>query len=146
MVGGDQLAETLFDELGGMPTIEKAHVIFYDKLLSHPWLKDFFKGVPRPHLETQQTNYMAGLFGGPRIYGGRALDTGHVHLFVTEEVFLIRHDLLDQSQTEANIPPELKARWLRYDMGTKHDLVKTSVSECAGRYETEPIIVVEKPR
>jgi len=45
------MAATLFDELGGMPAIKKVHRIFYDKLLSHPWLKDFFVGVPRPHLE-----------------------------------------------------------------------------------------------
>jgi truncated hemoglobin YjbI len=140
------MAGTLFDELGGMPTIEKVHVIFYDKLLSHPWLKDFFKGVPRPHLETQQTNFMAGLFGGPRIYGGRPLKTGHMHMFITEEVFLIRHQLLEQSLTEAKIPPELKKRWLSYDMGTKTQLVKESASECAGRYKSEAIIVVEKPR
>jgi len=139
------MPETLFDELGGMPIIEKVHVIFYDKLLSHPWLKDFFKGVPRPHLENQQTNYMAGLFGGPKVYGGRPLKTGHMHMFVTEEVFLLRHELLDQSLAEANIAPDLKKRWLSCDMGTKNDLVKTSVSECAGRYKTEPIIVVEKP-
>jgi len=33
-----------------------------------------------------------------------------MHLFATEEAFLIRHDLLDQSLTKANIPPALKAR------------------------------------
>ena len=140
------MAETLFDELGGMPTIEKVHVIFYDKLLSHPWLKDFFKGVPRDHLERQQTHYMAGLFGGPRIYGGRPLNTGHMHMFITEEVFLLRHELLSRSLDDAGIAPDLKRRWLSYDMGTKHDLVKKSVSECAGRYKTEKVIVVEKPK
>ena len=45
------MAETLFDELGGMQGIERVHRIFYDKLLMHPWLKGFFDGVPRPHLE-----------------------------------------------------------------------------------------------
>ena len=54
------MAETLFHELGGIPCLEKVHVIFYDKLLSHPWLKDFFEGVPRPHLESQQSDSMSG--------------------------------------------------------------------------------------
>ncbi len=139
------MAEDLFDRLGGMATVEKVHRIFYDKLLGHPWLKEFFKGVPRAHLESQQSEFMSGLFGGPKIYGGRPPLTAHMHMFITEEVFLIRHDLLALSLTEANIQPDLRDRWLRHDMGMKRALVKRSVEECEGRYKTEPIIVVEKP-
>jgi truncated hemoglobin YjbI len=139
------VAEDLFDRLGGMPAIRKVHTIFYDKILSHPWLKTFFKGVPRPHLESQQSEFMAGLFGGPLIYGGRPPATAHVHMFITEEVFQIRHDLLALSLTEAQIPPDLRERWLRHDMAMKRALVKKSVDECEGRYRSEPVIVVEKP-
>lgn len=139
------MAEKLFYDLGGMPCLEKVHVIFYDKLLSHPWLKDFFKGVPRWHLESQQSDFMSGLFGGPLIYGGRAPQSAHTHMFITEEIFLIRHELLAQSLTEAKIRPDLKERWLRYDMGMKKAAVKKSISECEGRYKTEPLIVVENP-
>jgi len=39
----------------------------------------------------------------------------------------------------------LKERWLDQDMGMKNALVKNDISECEGRYKTEPIIVVEKP-
>ena len=65
------MAEDLLLELGGMPCLEKVHTIFYDKLLKHPWLKEFFKGVPRSHLESQQSEFMSGVFGGVKIYGGR---------------------------------------------------------------------------
>ena len=139
------MAENLFHELGGMPAVQKVHRIFYDKLLSHPWLKEFFKGVPRPHLESQQSEFMSGLFGGPQIYGGRPPLTAHVHMFITEEIFLIRHELLAQSLTEAKVRPDLRERWLKHDMGMKRALVKNSVAECEGRYKSEPIIVVEKP-
>ncbi len=140
------MAATLFDELGGMPAIKKVHRIFYDKLLSHPWLKDFFVGVPRPHLEAQQTDFMAGIFGGPKIYGGRPPQSAHIHMFITEEVFFTRHILLEEALDEAGVRPDLKERWLGHDMGMKKALVKDDVSECEGRYKNEPIIVVEKPR
>lgn len=129
-----------------MPCLEKVHRIFYDKLLNHPWLKDFFKGVPRSLLESQQSDFMSGIFGGPKIYSGRPPQTAHMHMFITEEVFLIRHELLAQSLTEAKIRPDLKERWLSFDMGMKRALIKNSVSECEGRYKSEAIIVVEKPR
>ena len=129
-----------------MSCLEQVHEIFYDKLLNHPWLKGFFEGVPRSHLEAQQSEFMSGVFGGPKIYGGRAPKAAHVHMFIAEEVFLTRHELLEQSLTEAGIRPDLKERWLTCDMNMKKLLVKNSVSECEGRYKTEAIIVVEKPQ
>ena len=140
------MAATLFDELGGMAGIAQVHTIFYDKLLSHPWLKDFFVGVPRSHLEGQQTEFMAGLFGGPKIYGGRPPQSAHVHMYITEEVFFPRHILLEEALDEANVRADLKDQWLDHDMGMKRALVKNSLAECEGRYKNEPVIVVEKPR
>ena len=119
--------------------------IFYDKLLSHPWLKDFFEGVPRPHLEYQQTGFLAAAFGGPWMYGGRPIDTAHLPMFITEEVFMLRHDILGQSLIEAGVRPDLRERWLAYSMKTERALVKASIGECAGRHKTEPIFVVAKP-
>lgn len=139
------MANKLFDELGGMPCLQKVHRIFYGKLLAHPWLKGFFVGVPRAHLESQQTDFMTGVFGGPKVYGGRPPKTAHTHLFITEEVFLIRHALLKESLDEAGIRPDLKERWLTHDLRMMKVLCKQSVSECVGRYKNEPVIVVEKP-
>lgn len=139
------MADNLFDELGGMPCLERVHRIFYGKLLAHPWLKEFFAGVPRAHLEDQQNSFMAGAFGGPRLYGGRPIDTAHEHMFITEEVFDLRHEILDQSLKEAGVRTDLRERWLVYNMKTKKALVKKSISECKGRYKTEPIIDIKKP-
>lgn len=140
------MADSFFEELGGMPILQKVHKIFYDKLLNHPWLKGFFVGVPRHHLESQQNEFMAAVFGGPKVYGGRPPKSAHIHMFITEEIFLTRHQLLEQALAEAKIRPDLKERWLAYDMNMKKLLVKNSVSECHGRYKNEPVIVVEKPR
>jgi len=140
------MANDLFEELGGIPCLERVHRIFYQKIFDHPWLKGFFAGVPRKHLESQQTDFMAGVFGGPKIYSGRPPKTAHSHLFITEEVFLLRHELLEQALTEAKIRPDLKARWLDHDMRMKDLLVKNSVSECEGRYRNEPVLVVQKPQ
>ena len=139
------MPEDLFDRLGGMPALEKVHTIFYDKLLSHPWLKDLFKGVPRPQLETQQSGFMSDLFGGPLIYGGRLPISAQMHIYITEEIFLLRHELLAQSLTEAKIRPDFRERWPKHGMDMKPALVKESVAECEGCCKSEPIIVVEKP-
>ena len=33
---------TLLDEVGGKPVLEKVHKHFYDELYKHPWLKNYF--------------------------------------------------------------------------------------------------------
>ena len=72
------------DEIGGNACIERVHTLLYDKLLFHPWLKDFFVGMERSHLEEQQTDFMATLFGGSPSYFGRPPMRAHQHLFIIE--------------------------------------------------------------
>lgn len=140
------MAMEFIDEIGGKACVERVHKILYQKLLSHPWLKGFFVGLELWHLEEQQNDFMADLFGdSPKRYEGRFPMNAHQHLFITEEVFMIRHNLLAESITEAGVSDELKARWLEYDMGMKGAIVKDSVDECEGRYRVEKIIVVPKP-
>lgn len=139
------MTDTLYDELGGMPCLERVHKVFYDKLLRHPWLKGFFEGKQLEHLESQQSNFMARLFGGPNTYSGRLPKGAHTHMFITEEIFLIRHKILEEALSETGIRPDLIERWLGYDMGLKRALVKNSLSECFGRYKSEPIIAVARP-
>ncbi|MBT5073999.1 MAG: group 1 truncated hemoglobin [Kordiimonadaceae bacterium] len=139
------MAETLFDELGGRPCLDKVHKIFYDKLLVHPWLKDFFKDNDQWHLEIQQTEFMMRLFGGPIIYAGRMPKYAHAHMFITEEIYMDRHQILEQSLIEAFVRPDLRERWLAYDLGLKLALTKKSTDECSQRYVDEPILEVVKP-
>ena len=65
-----------------------------------------------------------------------------------------REDGLTRSYSLASVPSldnrleyhvTLKERWLRYDMGTKAAIVKTSIDECEGRYKNEKPIIVPKP-
>jgi truncated hemoglobin YjbI len=139
------MAEMLFQELGGRETLKRVHVLFYEKLLKDPWLKDLFVGIPRAHLEDQQTDFMQYLFGGPNIYEGRMPKRGHQHLFVTEEIFMERSRILAETLDECGISADHKERWLRYDTGLKMALVKRDINQCEGRYRTEKIISVNKP-
>ena len=139
------MTKPFLDDIGGKDCIARVHKILYDKLLSDPWLKDFFVGMERWHLEDQQTDFMHDLFGGPACYQGRFPMNAHQHLFITEEVFMVRHKLLAESLSEARVPEEHKQRWLKFDMSMKAALVKKTVEDCEGRYKTEKVIVVPKP-
>ena len=136
---------SFLDEIGGKPCVERVHSILYNKLLSDPWLKQFFVGLERWFLEEQQTDFMTTLFGGPKSYFGKFPMEAHKHLFITDEIFMRRHKFLEESLTEANIPEEHKKRWLEYDIKMKPAIVKKTVDECEKRYASEDVLVVPKP-
>jgi len=137
--------EDYLEDLGGRECIERVHTIMYDKLFEHPWLKGFFEGKKRWLLESQQTEFMMGVFGGPRIYAGRGPFEAHKHMYITEEVFDVRHELLREALVEAKVPEELHERWLRADQSMRRAVEKKSMDQCKGRYNNEAILVVPKP-
>jgi truncated hemoglobin YjbI len=137
--------QTLFAALGGRATLERVHKVFYDKLYADPWLSQFFVGVPRDHIENQQTEFMMQSMGGPEQYMGSMPPQAHRHMFITDEAFERRHGMLDAAIRECGVPDTLRLRWLKIDHAFKGKLVKASLDECQGRYRTEPILVARKP-
>jgi truncated hemoglobin YjbI len=141
----DERDESLFDLLGGRATLDRVHVAFYDKLYADPWLSQFFVGIERAFIEDQQGDFMAQCMGGPQRYMGRAPPYAHQHMFITEELFDLRHSMLEASLRECGVPDALRARWLKIDRAFKRRLVKASPADCQGRYRTEPVMVIRKP-
>ena len=85
------------------------------------------------------------LFGGPKVYGGRMPIDAHEHMYITEEIFEVRHELLLQSLKEAGIEePEIEA-WLAFDNAFKKVIVKQSPEQCNKRYTTDEILNFPKP-
>jgi len=140
----DDPARPLYERLGGHATIERVHEVFYEKVYRHPWLRQFFADIDRKTIETQQTDFMAQAMGGPARYCGKFPIPAHKHMFITAELFEIRHVMLEDSLREAGVPEALAAQWLGIDAAFKARLVKQSPSECEGRFRTDPIIVIPK--
>ena len=134
-----------FDELGGRAAIELVHKHLYTKLFAHPWLGKFFEGKDRAFLESQQTEFMMGVLGGGKIYGGRGPLQAHKHQFITEEIFQIRHEMLKDAMKMARIPEHVQARWLNVDLGMRRSIVKERTDQCVGRYANEDIVVFPDP-
>jgi hemoglobin len=60
--------QSLFDAVGGLPTLKKVHKIFYDKVYAHPWIGQLFIGQNQRAIENRQTSFMAEKIGGPVEY------------------------------------------------------------------------------
>jgi hemoglobin len=137
--------DNLFEAIGGKPTLEKVHKLFYDKLYKHPWLKEFFKEVPQEVIESQQTDFMVSNMGGGKIYSGALPKNGHKHMFISEELFDLRSKILKESILACGVPENLTERWVKIDYAFKHSLVKKNVRECEKRFFTDEILNFPKP-
>ena len=126
--------------------IRRVNERFYELVFEHPWLSRFFEGVDQEHITSQQTDFMTGAFGGPRNFSGRPPSHAHPHLFITDEVFDLRRDLLTRALAETQAPEELREAWLRVDEAFRAAIVKGSVSECSGRWRNDRIVVAPDPR
>jgi hemoglobin len=117
---------TLFDAIGGLPTLQKAHKIFYDKVYAHPWLGKFFAGHDQAAIENRQTTFMAEKMGSNVEYMGKDPKTSHEAMYITQELLDLRTALLDESIQEVCVPDDLRERWLRIDSAFGKAVVKES--------------------
>ncbi len=137
--------KTLYQRLGGKPTLERVHKIFYDKAYAHPWLSKFFTDKPQQVLEEQQTAFMSFLMGGPNLYAGKTPKVAHQHMVITEELFALRQELLSESIKQLRISDELREEWLAADAALKKSLVKASAADCQRSYAKQEILDFENP-
>ena len=137
--------EVDFEELGGRKALEKINKVFYDKVYAHSWLKKYFDEIPQQHIENQQVDFMQRVLGGKNIYAGKMPSQAHPHMFITEELFLVRQQLLNEAFVECRAHPQLVEKWLHIDETFKDRIVKKSPAECKVRYRSDSILNFPKP-
>jgi hemoglobin len=119
---------TLFEQVGGLPVLERVHKLFYDKVYAHEWLGQFFVGHDQASIERRQTQFMAEKMGADIDYWGKQPQMAHRQMYITRELFELRHALLAESLQEAGVAPELITRWLEIDNAFIRAVVKDSIA------------------
>lgn len=122
----NQSSQSLYEAVGGLPTLQTVHKIFYDKVYADNWLKQFFDGFNQQVIEDKQTSFMADKMGGPK-YLGKPVKQVHENMYISRELFERRHALLSESLCEAEIEPGLMERWLRIDNAFMKSIFKVSI-------------------
>lgn len=117
---------------------------FYDLIYADPWLKSMFEIVPQEVIEAQQTDFMVGALGGPKMYCGRSPKDAHPHLYVTEEIWQRRETHLKAAFEALDVDLEFSEKWLKIDEAFKKAIVKNSIDECSKRFFTDDIISIGK--
>jgi hemoglobin len=69
----------------------------------------------------------------------------HKHMYITEELFDLRTEILKESILVCGVQEALTERWVRVDSAFKHSLVKSNLDKCEKRYFTDEILNYPKP-
>ncbi len=135
----------LFEKMGGRSAVEQATRAFYQLIYDDPWLKQFFDGIPRAHIESQQNDFMQTALGGPNRYSGKTPPSAHQHILITQDVYDAREAHLKAAFKECNTSALMVEQWLKVDATFHGRVVKKSKDECVMRYSTEGIRDFPKP-
>ena len=141
----EEKINSLFDRIGGRPTLEKVHKIFYDKIYAHPWIGEYFKEIQQDIIEIQQTDFMSQAMGGPAIYCGKLPIAAHKHMFINIELFELRSQLLQDSIREVGLKKEEEEAWMKIDQAFKKGIIKNSLSDCQLRFNSDEIVNFSNP-
>jgi truncated hemoglobin YjbI len=88
--------KSLYDQLGGEATVDKAVELFYQKVLSDEDLLEFFVEVNMDQLKRHQKRFFTLAMGGPNEYTGRDMRKAHENLKLDDLHFdLIKKHLAD---------------------------------------------------
>ena len=81
---------TIYEQIGGEPTIDKLIVAFYQRVLADPLLAPFFEHSSVEKLQTMQKAFFSIALGGPepdtkidlvRAHHGRGIESRHLSKF-----------------------------------------------------------------
>jgi len=134
-----------FEMMGGRKSLILINKIFYDKVYKHPWLKLYFQEIPQQHIEDQQVDFMQKVLGGENLYVGKAPPAAHMHIYINEEIFQVRKQLLVEAFHEAQAKQEMIDKWLTLDDSFKRVIFKDSAAQCKRRFTTDPILDFPNP-
>jgi methyl-accepting chemotaxis protein len=130
---------SLFERIGGAPTVDAAVGIFYDKVLGDETLAPFFDGIDMDRQRGMQRNFMTTAFGGPSNYTGRDLRAAHAPLVaqgLNEIHFNSVAGHLQATLEELGVPDELLEEVMTTVASTKDDVLAGAAD--APQIGTEP--------
>ncbi|MDL9979166.1 group I truncated hemoglobin [Microbacterium sp. ASV49] len=77
----------IYDELGGADGLRTAVSVMYGRVTTDDELAHWFADIDVDRLKAHQRAFLAAAFGGPQLFGGRALAQAHSDLEITDAAF-----------------------------------------------------------
>jgi hemoglobin len=97
---------SVFEKLGGAPSIDAAVDIFYRKVLADDRISQFFDTIDMEDQHKKQKAFLTMAFGGPNNYSGKDMREAHKGMNLTEEHFGAVAEALVATLVDLKVPQE----------------------------------------
>jgi hemoglobin len=124
---------SIYDQLGGKPSIDAAVDLFYEKVWADPMLADYFEGIDRSRLKSHQRAFLTAALSGPGRYNGRGMREAHAGLGITDAAFyqVVAH--LAATLTELGVDPNTIGQ-IAITLAPHRDVIVESPSDSKSRH------------
>lgn len=103
----DDLAGSLYSQIGGKAAIDAAVDLFYTKVMADERVNHFFKDVNMKRQHNKQKTFISAALGSPVAYEGKDMRAAHAQMDVTEADFNVIAGHLQDTLKELKVKPEL---------------------------------------
>lgn len=108
------MAESIYEKYGGFGSVNRIVMAFYDTMLDHDELGEYFDDVDMKSLIDHQTKFISALLGGPVSFADEQLRQAHLHLKITAEHFdemkrVLEETLLDHAIEKDDVAAVINA-------------------------------------
>lgn len=118
------LADSLFNDLGGMEKIERITTRLLDQTFTDPRTAPQFKHTKRDRLEKLLNDQFCELTGGPCKYKGVNMKKSHIKLGITVREFNAMVEQLQAAMDAEGVPYHTQNRFLALLAPMKSDIVE----------------------
>ncbi len=114
---------SLFERIGGMPAVNAAVDIFYEKVLADDRINKFFQNTNMRTQAAKQKAFLAYAFGAPLNYTGKSLREAHQHMQLTEGHFNAVAEHLIATLNELHVSQDIIDEVIVIAISTKADVL-----------------------
>ncbi|MCF6311149.1 MAG: DUF6520 family protein [Verrucomicrobiales bacterium] len=124
----DDLAESLYSQIGGKAAIDAAVDLFYTKVMSDKRVNHFFENVNMKRQHSKQKSFISAALGSPVPYKGKDMRAAHANMDVTEADFNVIAGHLQATLEELKVKPDLIEKVMAVIATTKDAVLGTKKS------------------
>jgi len=114
---------SLFDELGGEPTLRKIVHRFVERLFSDLMIGFFFQRANRARIEEKEYEFAAAHLGAPVEYTGRPLEAAHRPHRIFDGQFQRRLTILRETLEEFGVSERVRDHFLAHTLSLRDRIV-----------------------
>jgi len=130
----DAQEPTLFDRLGGEPTLRAIIDRFVDRLFDDLMIGYLFRAADRERVKAKEYEFAARHLGGPAEYTGRELSAAHRAHRITGGQFMRRLQILKETLAAFRVPPEVSDAWVAHTLSLQTEITDNALDQCDPRH------------